>query len=196
MLALQGRHEEAVPCFERAIQLEPRLPRAHKKLGQSLALLGRGREADAAFEEFFEQAPAKGQVALAMDHLRADRKGEAIDTLRSALREDPDNVDAMRCLAGIYMREEGRVSDAEALLRRATARAPDFAAAWSMLANLLREAGRHREAIDCFRTVATLEPANPAAWAGLGATYAHVGEVQKSIDAYARSLALNPERRR
>ena len=191
VLALQGRHKEAVPCFERAIQLEPRLPRAHQKLGQSLALLGRGREADAAFEEFFEQAPAKGQVALAMNHLRADRKSEAIDTLRSALRDDPDNVDAMRCLAGIYMREEGRVSDAEALLRRATTRAPDFVAAWSMLANLLRESDRHREAIDCFKTVATLEPDNPAAWAGLGATYAHVGEVQKSIDAYDRSLALN-----
>jgi len=191
VLALQDRHDEAVPCFERAIVLEPRLTLAHKKLGQSLALLGRGREADAAFEEYFEQQPAKGKVALAMDHLRADRKTEAIDTLHSALRENPDNVDALRCLAGIFMREEGRVSDAEALLRRATTRAPDFAAAWSMLANLLRESGRHREAIDCFKTVATLEPDNPAAWAGLGATYAHVGEVQKSIDAYDRSLALN-----
>jgi tetratricopeptide (TPR) repeat protein len=191
VLALQDRHEEAVPCFERAIQLEPRLPHAHKKLGQSLALLGRGREADAAFEEFFEQAPGKGKVALAMEHLRADRKTEAIDTLRSVLREDPDNVDALRCLAGIYMREEGRASDAEALLRRATSRAPDFTAAWMMLANLLREAGRNREAINCFRTVATLEPANAAAWAGLGAAHAHVGEVQNSIDAYGRSIALN-----
>ena len=193
VLALQDRHEEAVPHFQRAIQLEPRLPLAQKKLGQSLATLGRGREADAAFEEFFEQTPGKGQVALAMEHLRADRKSEAIDTLRGALREDPDNVDAMRCLAGIFMREQGRASDAEALLRRATARAPDFAVAWSMLANLLRESGRHREAIDCFSKVASLEPDNPAAWAGLGATHAHVGEVQKSIEAYGRSLALNRE---
>ena len=99
VLALQDRHEEAVPCFERAIQLEPRLPLAHKKLGHSLALLGRGREADAAFEEFFEQKPRARQVALAMDHLRAGRKDEAVDTLRSTLREDPDNVDALRCLA-------------------------------------------------------------------------------------------------
>jgi tetratricopeptide (TPR) repeat protein len=191
VLALQDRHEEAVPCFERAILLEPRLALAHKKLGQSLALLGRGREADAAFEEFFEQTPGTSQVALAMDHLRADRKNEAIDTLRGAVREDPDNVDALRCLASIYMREEGRVSDAEALLRRATVLAPGFPPPWTLLANLLREAGRHREAIDCFRTLTSLEPANPAAWAGLGATYAHVGEVQKSIDAYNRSLALN-----
>ena len=193
MLALQDRHKEAVPCFERAIQLEPRLTLAHKKLGQSLALLGRGREADAAFEEFFEQAPAKGQVALAMDHLRADRKSEAIETLRAALREDPNNVDALRCLAGIYMRDEDRVSDAEALLRRATSLAPDFTAAWTMLGAMLHKTNRYREAIDCFRTATSLEPDNAAAWGGLGNAYGHSGEVEKAIDAYSRSIALRPD---
>ena len=148
VLALQDRHAEAVPCFERAIRLEARLPLAHQKLGQALALLGRGLEADEAFEEFFEEAPGKGQVALAMDHLRSGRKTEAIETLRGALREDPDNVDAMRCLAGIYVREGGRLSDAEALLRRATALAPAYTAVWMMLGALLHEAGRNREAIE------------------------------------------------
>src|SRR5262245_58371438 len=193
VLAVQDRHEEAVPCFERAIQLEPRLPLAHKKLGQSLALIGRGREADAAFEEFFEQAPSKGQVALAMDHLRAGRTSEAIDTLRGTLRDDPDNVDALRYLASIYMRDEQRVSDAEALLRRATARAPGFTAAWTMLGGLLHEAGRHQEAGDCFRTATKLEPGNAGAWAGLGNSHAHAGDVEKSIQAYERSIALNPD---
>jgi tetratricopeptide (TPR) repeat protein len=192
VLALQDRHEEAVPCFERAIQLEPRLTLAHKKLGQSLALLGRGREADAAFEEFFEQAPAKGQVALAMDHLRADRKSEAIETLRAALREDPNNVDALRCLAGIYVHDEDRVSDAEALLRRATSLAPDLTAAWTMLGAMLHKTNRYREAIDCFRTATSLEPDNAAAWGGLGNAYGHSGEVEKAIDAYSRSIALRP----
>jgi tetratricopeptide (TPR) repeat protein len=193
VLALQDRHEEAVPCFERAIQLEPRLTLAHKKLGQSLALLGRGREADAAFEEFFEQDPDKGQVALAMDHLRADRKSEAIDTLRKALRENPDNVEALRCLAAIYMRDEDHVSDAEALLRRATALAPDFTAAWTMLGAMMHGANRYREAIDCFRTAAALEPRNPGAWGSLGNAYAHEGDIERAIDAYSRSIALKPD---
>ena len=181
MLALQDRHEEAVPCFERAIQLEPRLTLAHKKLGQSLALLGRGREADAAFEEFFEQEPGKGKVALAMDHLRADRKAEAIDTLRSALREDPGQ---RRCAAlpGRHLHARGGAGQR---CRGAAAACDDAGTGlhggmdrcWR---DLLHESDRHREAIDCFRTVATLEPDNAAAWAGLGDAYAHVGEVQKS----------------
>ena len=128
-----------------------------------------------------------------MDHLHAGRKGEAVDTLRSALREDPDNVDALRCLAGIYMREDDRLSDAEALLRRATACAPDFTAAWAMLGTMMHQANRYREAIDCFRTAVSLEPDNAAAWGGLGNAYGHAGEPEKAIDAYSRSIALKPD---
>jgi tetratricopeptide (TPR) repeat protein len=193
VLALQDRHGEAIPCFERAIQLEPRLSLAHKKLGHSLALLGRGREADSAFEEFFEQKPGARQVALAMDHLHAGRKGEAVDTLRQALRANPDNVEALRWLATIYMRDDDRLSDAEALLRRATACAPDFTVAWMMLGTLMHQANRYREAIDCFRTAVSLEPDNAAAWGGLGNAYGHAGEAEKAIDAYFRSIALKSD---
>ena len=110
VLALQRRFEEAVPCFERAIRLEPRLPLAHKKLGEALAALGRGREADAAFEEFFDRDAGRGKVALALDHLRAGRKDEAFETLRAALREDADNVDALRVLAQLYWKEDKQLS--------------------------------------------------------------------------------------
>ena len=144
MLAMQQRFEEAVHSLERAIQLEPRLPLAHRKLGEALAALGRGREADAAFEEYFDQDADKGQVAIALEHLRSGRKAEAIETLRAALRENPDNVDAMRCLAQVYVRNKEHLGDAEALLRQATTLAPDYAAAWLLLGGLLHEAGRHR----------------------------------------------------
>ncbi len=193
VFALQQRFEEAVPCFEEAIRLEPQLPLAHKKLGEALAALGRGREADAAFEEYFEQDSDKGKVALALDHLRAGRKEEAIETLRDALRENVDNVDAMRALAQVYWRDEKHLSDAEALLRRATTLAPGYTAAWMMLGALLYEANRHPESIDCYGTATRLEPTNAPAWSGLGNAYAHAGEVQKSAEAYERSLALNAD---
>lgn len=191
VLAMQRRYEEAVPCFEEAIRLERRLPRAHRKLGEALAALGRGRDADAAFEEFFEQDAEKGKVALALDHLRSGRKPEAIETLRNALRESPDNIDAMRCLAQIYFGDKERLGDAEALLRRATVLAPDYTAAWMLLGGVLHEAGRHRDSIEVFRRVTALEPRNPAAWGGLGNAYAHAGEVQHSREAYERSIMLD-----
>ena len=150
------------PCFEQAIRLEPRLPLAHKKLGQALAALGRGQDADAAFEEFFELDSARGQVALALDHLRAGRKTEAIDTLRGALRENASNVDAMRFLAQIYWREEKQQSDAEALLRRATTLAPGFTAAWLLLGAMLHEVDRHAESIECYQAATRPSPTTPS----------------------------------
>ncbi len=191
ILSIQQRFAEAVPCFEEAIRLEPRLPLAHKKLGQALAALGRGREADQSFEEYFEQAPVKGQVAVAMDHLRAGRKAEAVDALRSTLRQSPEDVDAMRCLAGIYWRDQN-VGDAEALLRRATQIAPDFTAAWMMLGALLHDAGRHKEALECFRRVLAVAPEDVSAWSGLGNSCAHVGDSQAAIAAYRKATELNP----
>ena len=192
-LALQKRFEEAVPCFQQAIRLEPRLPLAHKKLGQALAALGRGEDADAAFEEFFELDSARGQVALALNHLRAGRKSEAIDTLRRTLRENANNVDAMRFLAQIYWRDEKQQSDAEALLRRATTLAPGYTAAWVMLAMVLHESDRYAESIECYLTATRLEPDDAVAWAGLGNGYAHLGDVEQSTIAFERSLALNPQ---
>lgn len=191
-LGRQHRFEEALPCYEQAIQLEPNLPLARRKLGQALAALGRGEEADAALEAWFEQDPGRMAVALALGHLRAGRKDEAIPALRKALRENPDNVDALHVLAQTYWGDDERASDIEALLRRATELAPSLVPAWSMLGSLLHDSDRSEEAIQCFLQIAKLNPADSSAWAGLGADYALIGDMEKSVDAYARSVTLQP----
>jgi tetratricopeptide (TPR) repeat protein len=192
VLALQHRFEQAIGWFEKAIALEPRLPLAHKKLGQALAALGRGKDADAAFEEYFERDPQKGIVANGAEHLRAGRKEEAIQCFRDALRVNPDNVDAMRCLGNVYLRDKEHLGDAEALLRRATQSAPDFTAAWVLLGGVLHERKRNVEAIDCYRKAVELEPGNAFAWGALGNACAFAGYPEKAAEAYAKSVELDP----
>ena len=191
VLAMQQRFEEAVQSLERAIQLEPRLPLAHRKLGEALAELGRGREADAAFQEYFDQDADKGQIVIALEHLRSGRTSEAIETLRAALRESPGNVDAMRCLAQVYVRNKEHLGDAEALLRQATTLAPDYAAAWLLLGGLLNDSGRHHESVEILRRVTVIEPRNPAGWTALANAYSHSGDVELSREAYERAVALD-----
>ncbi|MGH8195643.1 MAG: tetratricopeptide repeat-containing sulfotransferase family protein [Woeseiaceae bacterium] len=191
--AMQNRFDEAIACFEKALQLEPNLPLARKKLGQALAALGRGEEADAVFEEYLERDPDKGAVAAGVQHLKAGRKDEAIATFRDALKRNPENVDAMRYLANVYLRDKENLSDAEALLRRATQIAPDFTAAWIMLGAVLHEAKRNVEAIDCYRTAVGLEPDNAFAWGALGNACAYAGYPAEAAEAYAKSVSLDPE---
>lgn len=193
VLAMQKRYDDAIACFEKAIQLEPKLPLARKKLGQSLAALGRGREADAAFEEYFERDPDKGIVALGAQHLKAGRKDEAIETFRGALKQNPDNVDALRYLAGVYLRDKENLSDAEAMLRRATQIAPDFTTAWLLLGAVLHERSRNMETIECYQRAVQLEPENAGAWGALGNAYGFAGYPEKGAEAYAKSVALDPD---
>ena len=88
VLAMQKRFEEAIPYFEKAIQLEPALPLVHKKLGQALVAVGRGKDADEAFEEYFEQDPEKGEIAVGLEHLKAERSDEAIEVFQKILKQD------------------------------------------------------------------------------------------------------------
>jgi tetratricopeptide (TPR) repeat protein len=192
ILAMQRRLEEAAATLTAALRLDPGLPLARKRLAEVLAALGRGAEADSALEAWFEQDPARAQVAVALEHLRAGRKDDAISTLRRALREDPDNVDSLHTLAQAYWGDEKRISDIEALLRRATELAPALVPAWMLLGMLLHESDRPEDAIECYRRAIDAEPDNAAAWSGLGADYAQVGDMEKSAAAYARSLALQP----
>jgi tetratricopeptide (TPR) repeat protein len=192
VLSMQGRFEEAVASFRAALGLDPNLTLAHKKLGQALAALGRGAEADAALETWFGQDADRGQVAIALDHLRAGRKEEAIATLMACLRVDPDNVDALHTLAQAWWGDDQHQSDIEALLRRVTAIAPGHVAAWILLGSLLHGADRPEEAIACYQRATELAPGNAAAWSGLGADYAQISEMEKSAVAYARAVALQP----
>ncbi len=193
VLAMQRRFEEAIPCLEQAIRLEPRLPLAHKKLGQALAAVGRGEEADDAFEEYFEREPDKGLLVEGAELMKAGRFEEAAEIFQNALRQNPDNVDAMRYLAVAWWQNQEKHDDAEALLRRATELAPDFTAAWQNLGGVLITQGKHVDAIDCFRKATKLEPKNPAAWGGLGNACGLAGYADRSAAAYARCVELDPE---
>jgi tetratricopeptide (TPR) repeat protein len=130
VLAMQQRFEEAIPELERAIELQPALPLAHKKLGQALVAVGRGRDADEAFQTYLDSDPNRAAIARGVEHLNAERTDEAIDAFRTVLKASPENVNAMRYLAVTYLQRNEKLEDAEALLRRATQLAPDFFDAW------------------------------------------------------------------
>ena len=192
VFALQSRFAEAIPWFENAIKQEPRLPLVHKKLGQALAALGKGKEADQEFREYLELDTDKGLVASAMEDMQAGRVDEAVTALKNILRDNPDNVDAMRYLAGIYYSKKLHLDDAEALLRHATQIAPGFVAAWMLLGPVLMERSKFLDAIEAFSEATRLAPEDAEAWGGLGNAHARASNVEESVDAFARSVALDP----
>jgi len=191
-LAQQRKFEEAILFFGQAVRQDPGAANAHKKLGQALAAVGRGREADEAFEAFFEKSPEIGAVAVGAEHMRAGREEEAIQCFHQTLKDNPDNVDALRFLAAVYLKQEKKLGDAEALLQRATQIAPDFANAWLDLGVALKKRAKRMEAIEAFSRATELEPKNGNAWERLANARSSAGYPEQAAEAFRKAIALSP----
>src|SRR4029453_855551 len=87
------------------------------------------------------------------------RLEDAQHLYRRVLRPTPNNVDALRLLAMLSLNAQ-REAEAESLLLKAVAIAPDFLAAWLDLGKLRSDLDRYAEALECFDRVIAAEPRN------------------------------------
>lgn len=189
--ALCGDHEFAAKSLRRAVQIDPTLATAHHKLARVLQEIGRSEDIDDAMAGFLDHDEDAAIVAEGAEHWRCGRDTEAEEVLRRALYRNPRNVDAMRFLAMVYHRGGERLDDAEALLRKAVAIAPDFHQALGNLGRVLIDSNKSAEAVETYRRLIGLKPGDYDAWAGLGRALAHQGDIESAAEAYQQSLAIN-----
>lgn len=192
ILMRQGRHAEAIPCFERALQLDANLPHTRKRLADALAASGRGQDADQIYAQYFAQDPDRQAIVEGAEHLHAGRRKEAVAAFEAVIRRRPDHIDALRMLAITLAGEPSTVEDAEALFNKVTALAPDYTAAWINLGALYVDQHKWVKGVESFRAATRLEPANAAAWFGLANALAQATYQEESVLAYRRAVELNP----
>ena len=162
------------------------------KLAQTLSRLGRGDEAEQAFETSVALKPFQAELVEAAEHQRAGRLPEAEQIYRGVLVKDPDNVNAMRMLAAIATQMQQH-ADASALLRRAVTLAPDFFAAWNDLGHALMERDQLDEAIEAVGRAIRLQPEVPYSYLMLGNVRARAGDYESAIAAYQQAIDRHPE---
>ncbi|MEM7431248.1 MAG: sulfotransferase [Pseudomonadota bacterium] len=193
-LAMQSRFDEAIDEFQTALRLQPALPLAKRKLSQALVAAGRRDEAGEMLEEYVEDDPERKAIIESAKLHQEGKADEAIEILQGVLRQNPNNVNALLHLALTVWQEKQQVEDAEALLRRATQLADDFARAWVALGGVLMDMQKVIEAIDVYTKATTLEPGNADAWAGLGNANARAMYPEKAIEAFEKAIAINDTR--
>jgi tetratricopeptide (TPR) repeat protein len=116
MLYLEGRRlDEAIPHFQRSLELNPASAPTQYNLGYALALRGEREEATKRFREALRLDP---DYAQAHNNLAAmlqldGRFEEALDHYRRALAVRPDNIEARGNLAQLLSRQ-GRAAEAVA----------------------------------------------------------------------------------
>ena len=138
LLLQRGLAEKAIPCWKKAARLDLKQEAAHFQLGRALAQVGRGADADAAFERSFALSPRSGHDGTGGgDTMPPGLLEEAERLCRQVLQQEPRNVDALRML-GLIAAAAGDLDEAENLLRQALAEAPDHIAALFELGRVLK----------------------------------------------------------
>ncbi len=159
------QEEEAIPHFEKAVELDPEFAMALAKLGVVSNNLGRQREADEysrrALEHIDRLTPRERYYVEGWHHSRKNETiPQAIEAYEKAVSLFPDHGSARHNLAGIYMeleRYEEALSHYEELRRRRMV----FPESYGSLAKVYTMMGNESKAREVLEEY--LER-NPASW--------------------------------
>jgi len=191
MLAL-GRPEAAIESFRRALELNPAFDAAHLQLGQTLLSLGREAEASEVMESFVRQKPHRKRLTEAADLHRNGNYKEAEKIYRDILKEDPDNVSAMRLLAKLAMKME-QYRDAVVLLKQVVRLAPDYRVALLDLGHAQTELHELEDAVATVERAISLDPNSYGGYIALANALARSSRTNEAVAAYRKASVLRPE---
>lgn len=192
--AAEGRTEEAIAEYRRALESIPDYAEARNNLGAALVQAGRWEEAAAEYREVIRLEPERAEMRSNLGDVlsRMGRDDEAIACFREALRLDPDCVQARNNL-GIVLERRGDRAAARASYAAALRARPDYAEAHYNLANLLSRSGEVEEAIAHFREAIRLNPRYAPARNNLGNALAVQGKVAEAAEEYRKALEADPD---
>jgi tetratricopeptide (TPR) repeat protein len=158
-LVQAGRGQDAIPYYERALQLKPDVAVAHGDLGVALVGVGRMPEAIGHFERALQLKPdvAEVQCNLGCVLNNVGQMQAAIGHLEHAIHLKPDYAQA-ECNLGFALAGTGRAWDSIPHYERALQLKPDYAEAQNNLGCALLSIGRVQDAIAHFERALQLDP--------------------------------------
>jgi tetratricopeptide (TPR) repeat protein len=162
-LIQKGRVDEAIPHYQKVLEINPDVVEAHNNLGNALLQTGKVDEAIAHFQKALEikADDAEAHNSLGNALLQEGKVDEAIFHFHKALQLKPGLADAHYNL-GVALDQMGRVDKAIADYLKALEINPDNAKAHTNLGQDFLQQGNMREAINHFQRALQIEPAEPA----------------------------------
>jgi predicted TPR repeat methyltransferase len=160
----QGRPEEAMECYEAAVQTDPRSARAHLNRGNILLASARIEEARDAYQLAVACDPNYAGAYFNLGNLNclAREYEQAVRNYGTALRIKPDFADAFVAM-GNALDELGRTVEAMHSFQHALAIRPDYAEVHVNLGSLAMKNGDLTEAAERYKKAIELGSINPMA---------------------------------
>jgi len=189
----QGRPEDAVASYRKALSLSPDLAMVHNNLGATLKALGRLGEAIPCFLKAIELRPTLAEAHCNLGTVLQDqgKLTEAVQCYRTALASEPDLLPANNNL-GTALLALGRPDEAVPYLRKTLQHEPNLAETHSNLGFALKELGELEEAAACCRAAIALKPEMAEAHNNLGLILQVQGNLEDAIRCYLSAFRLQP----
>ena len=192
-LQAEGRVDEAVDHYHRAIALAPGYPPAYNNLATAQRARGQLAEAVATYQQALRLRAEypEAQYNLANALMEAGKPAEAVDHFRIALQTIPASVDVRNNL-GIALIGQGKRDEAIAEFREALRLDPGSVKAHRNLADALGSAHRYDEAIREYRRAAQLDPADGSIRYDLGSLLVEIDRLEEAIVEFKAALKADP----
>jgi tetratricopeptide (TPR) repeat protein len=182
-----GRHEEAIACYDKALEIDPGDGNTWSNKGTALGALGRYQDAIACLDQALrlnpESAPAWSNKGNALDSL--GRCEEALGCFAKALEVDPQNA-VIWHNKGKSLYALTRYDQALACFDKSARIDPHYASAWTGQALALAAVGRHKEAGACLAKAEEIDPQCPDDWKRVAAAR---GDHQTALNSFKRDAA-------
>jgi tetratricopeptide (TPR) repeat protein len=193
-LSCLGRREEAIRCYDRAIDIDPQCDAAWTNRGNSLSDLGRGAEAIRCHDNAIEINPKNPKSWFGKGGSLAGLglHEEAIRCYERSIELDPEYAYAWSD-KGSRLDDLGRHK--EAILCHCMALVFDDkdTLAWNNKGNSLDALGRGDEAMDCYDKALEIDPLLPSALTNKGGAFDKLGRRQEAIIFHDKALEINPQ---
>jgi Flp pilus assembly protein TadD/mono/diheme cytochrome c family protein len=192
-LADQGKYQDAMIVFRRALALRP-------GDGQVLNGLGAAQESSGDWQhakETYAQASAEhpedcdARFDLASLELKHDQTEEAGRQLRTMVTQCPPDAEVHSGL-GVALASEGKAGDAQAEFRAALEINPnDFTALYNQ-GEFALQAGQPEKAVELLQSAAQQRPSDPSVHEQLAAAYEQSGRVGDAVAQLRQAISLSP----
>jgi Flp pilus assembly protein TadD len=185
-LSSQGRHLEAISCFEKALAERPDDVRTLFALGNTARALGLAQPAVEFFRKVLAQEPERLEALVNLANLlRAQGQFDAARALlEPALSRNPQSPELLLTLGSTW-RESGDNARAAEFYHAALAVNPHYPAALSNLADLLSDDGEFEEARTLYDRAIKADPRNSQARLNRAVLHLLTGDLKNGWRDYA-----------
>ena len=194
ILRMQGRTLDAVPWFERALQLDPDSLGAHVALGLTFQECGDFATAIASYTRALQLDAQLDDVRfnLGVAHRQVGQMAEALACFTHLLTRYPTDPRLHLQLGSVHL-QMASADAAIAAFQMALRLDPNDAVVMHHLAQAWQQLGELTRAVDCYRQALVVQPDDPFIHNNLGTALQRQGVLDGAVAAYQRAIAIDSQ---